>query len=72
MLKGFLESFPKESMVNTLRGTRAAVENLKAAAAVTFFEAHHAGWSLSPVIRRCGSQRVSETLQFAPPASNNV
>ena len=28
MLKGFLESFPKESMVNTLRGTRAAVENL--------------------------------------------
>ncbi len=30
MLKGFLESFPKESMVNTLRGTRAAVENLKA------------------------------------------
>lgn len=31
MLKGFLESFPKESMVNTLRGTRAAVENLKTA-----------------------------------------
>jgi hypothetical protein len=30
MLKGFLESFPKESMVNTLRGTRAAVENMKA------------------------------------------
>lgn len=30
MLKGFLESLPKESMVNTLRGTRAAVENLKA------------------------------------------
>jgi hypothetical protein len=30
MLNGFLESFPKESMVNTLRGTRAAVENLKA------------------------------------------
>jgi hypothetical protein len=28
MLKGFLESFPKESMLNTLRGTRAAVENL--------------------------------------------
>jgi hypothetical protein len=28
MLKGFLENFPKESMVNTLRGTRAAVENL--------------------------------------------
>src|ERR1700722_2898986 len=28
MLKGFLESFPKESMVNTLRGTRAAIENL--------------------------------------------
>ena len=26
MLKGFLESFPKESMVNTLRGTSAAVE----------------------------------------------
>jgi hypothetical protein len=25
MLKGFLESFPKDSMVNTLRGTRAAV-----------------------------------------------
>jgi len=31
MLKGFLESFPKESMVNTLRGTRAAVEKLRAA-----------------------------------------
>ncbi len=31
MLNGFLESFPKESMVNTLRGARAAVENLKAA-----------------------------------------
>jgi hypothetical protein len=29
MLKGFLESFPKESMKNTLRGTKAAVENLK-------------------------------------------
>jgi hypothetical protein len=28
MLKGFLENFPKESMVNTLRGTRAAVKNL--------------------------------------------
>ncbi len=26
MLKGFLESFPKESMVNTLRGTRSALE----------------------------------------------
>jgi hypothetical protein len=25
MIKGFLESFPKESMMNTLRGTRAAV-----------------------------------------------
>jgi hypothetical protein len=34
MLKGFLESFPKESMVNTLRGTRAAVENLKAVGSV--------------------------------------
>lgn len=33
MLKGFLESFPKESMVNTLRGTRAAVENRKVASA---------------------------------------
>ena len=32
MLRGFLESFPKESMVNTLRGTRAAIENLKASA----------------------------------------
>jgi len=31
MLKGFLESFPKESMVNTLRGTSAAVQNLKTA-----------------------------------------
>jgi hypothetical protein len=30
MLKGFLESFPKASMANTLRGTRTAVENLKA------------------------------------------
>jgi hypothetical protein len=29
MLKGFLESFPKESMVNTLRGTRVAMQNLK-------------------------------------------
>jgi hypothetical protein len=27
MLKGFLESLPKESMMNTLRGTRDAVEN---------------------------------------------
>jgi len=35
MLKGFLESFPKESMVNTLHGTRAAVDNLKAAASST-------------------------------------
>ena len=26
MIKGFLEKFPKESMLNTLRGTRAAVE----------------------------------------------
>ena len=34
MLKGFLESFPKESMMNTLRGTSAAVENLKPASAV--------------------------------------
>jgi hypothetical protein len=33
MLKGFLESFPKESMVNTLRGTRAAVEKLHGATA---------------------------------------
>jgi hypothetical protein len=32
MLKGFTENFPKESMVNTLRGTRAAVENRKAQA----------------------------------------
>jgi hypothetical protein len=30
MLKGFLETFPKESMVNTLGGTREAVENRKA------------------------------------------
>ncbi|HYL37393.1 MAG TPA: hypothetical protein VEV17_15875 [Bryobacteraceae bacterium] len=30
MLKGFLERFPKESMLNTLRGTRAAVRNLAA------------------------------------------
>jgi hypothetical protein len=30
MLKGFIDSFPKESMANTLRGTRAAIENLKA------------------------------------------
>lgn len=29
MLKGFLQSFPKESMMNTLRGTKAAVEHLK-------------------------------------------
>jgi hypothetical protein len=29
MLKGFLESLPKESMVNTLRGTRAAVSGLQ-------------------------------------------
>lgn len=29
MLKGFLESFPKESMVNTLRGTREAVAGLQ-------------------------------------------
>jgi hypothetical protein len=34
MLKGFLESFPKESMVNTLRGTRAAVEASRADARV--------------------------------------
>jgi hypothetical protein len=34
MLKGFLESFPKESMVNTLRGTSAAVDSLKAAGSV--------------------------------------
>jgi hypothetical protein len=27
MLKGFLESFPKESMMNTLRGTRDAIKN---------------------------------------------
>ncbi len=25
MIKGFLEKFPKESMLNTLRGTKAAV-----------------------------------------------
>lgn len=31
MLKGFLESFPKESMKNTLYGTKAAVANRKAA-----------------------------------------
>jgi hypothetical protein len=31
MLRGFLESFPRESMLNTLRGTKDAVENLKAA-----------------------------------------
>jgi hypothetical protein len=31
MLKGFLERFPKESMMNTLRGTKAAVEHLSAA-----------------------------------------
>lgn len=31
MLKGFLASFPKESMLNTLQGTRAAVEHLKGA-----------------------------------------
>jgi hypothetical protein len=30
MLKGFLERFPRESMRNTLRGTRAAVESRKA------------------------------------------
>jgi hypothetical protein len=29
MLKGFLDGFPKESMMNTLRGTRAAVESVK-------------------------------------------
>jgi hypothetical protein len=29
MLKGFLESLPKDSMVNTLRGTRAAVSGLQ-------------------------------------------
>ena len=33
MLKGFLESLPKESMKNTLLGTKAAIENLKIAAA---------------------------------------
>lgn len=32
MLKGFLESFPKESMVNTLRGTRDAVMAHRSAA----------------------------------------
>jgi len=37
MLKGFLENFPKESMLNTLRGTRAAVENLKASPAPTAY-----------------------------------
>jgi hypothetical protein len=31
MLKGFLESFPKESMLNTLQGTRDAVKGRKAA-----------------------------------------
>jgi hypothetical protein len=31
MLKGFLESFPKESMMNTLRGTRDAIKNRMAA-----------------------------------------
>ena len=31
MLKGFLDGFPKESMINTLRGTRVAVESLKPA-----------------------------------------
>ena len=31
MLKGFLEKFPKESMMNTLRGTREAIQNRKAA-----------------------------------------
>ena len=30
MLNGFLESFPKESMMNTLRGTRSAIENRRA------------------------------------------
>lgn len=29
MIKGFLEKFPKDSMMNTLRGTRAAVMNRK-------------------------------------------
>lgn len=29
MIKGFLEKFPKDSMLNTLRGTRAAVMNRK-------------------------------------------
>ncbi len=33
MLKGFLEGFPKESMMNTLRGTRDAMLNRKAASA---------------------------------------
>lgn len=33
ILKGFLEGFPKESMLNTLRGTRAAVESMKGSAA---------------------------------------
>jgi hypothetical protein len=31
MLKGFLERFPKESMLNTLRGTKAAVESRREA-----------------------------------------
>lgn len=31
MIKGFLEMFPKESMMNTLRGTRAAVLNQESA-----------------------------------------
>ncbi len=35
MLRGFLESFPKDSMVNTLRGTRAAVEKLRSTTAST-------------------------------------
>jgi hypothetical protein len=34
LLKGFLDSFPKASMVNTLRGTRTAVENSKAVSPV--------------------------------------
>jgi len=37
MLKGFLETFPKESMMNTLRGTSSAVENLKSAGAVAAY-----------------------------------
>lgn len=36
MLKGFLESLPRESMMNALRGTRAAVDNLKAAATAAY------------------------------------